>query len=81
MQKFYRSDNRRICGDNDTEPKQRARRRQRERQKTIGLECQTSNTLFFVHFTAGLRRKNGFFHVLSGGSEHKTTIFFSFLEL
>ena len=34
MQKFYRSNNRLIWGDNDREPKQQGRRRQRERQKT-----------------------------------------------
>ena len=77
MQKFYRSYNRLIWGDNDREPKQRGRRRQRERQKTNRFRMsKQQHSLFFVHFIARLRRENALFHVLSRGREHKTTTFF-----
>ena len=67
MQKFYRSDNRLIWGDNDRKPKQRGRQRQRERQKTNRFRMSKQQHAFFVHFIAGLRRENALFHVLSRG--------------
>ena len=75
MQKFYRSDNRLIWGDNNRQLKQRGRRRQRQKTNRFRMSKQ-QHAFFFVHFIARLRRENALCRVLSRGREHKTTTFF-----
>ena len=49
MQKFYRSDNRLIWGDNNRELKQRGRRRQR--QKTNRFRMSKQQHAFFLYIS------------------------------
>ena len=49
MQKFYRSDNRLIWGDNNRELKQRGRRRQR--QKTNRFRMPKQQHAFFLYIS------------------------------
>ena len=48
MQKFYRSDNRLILGDNNRELKQRGRRRQRQKTKRFRMSKQQHAFFLYI---------------------------------